>query len=217
MKIKWLGHACFLITSVSGLKVLTDPYEARFQSLISYAPVKESPDIVTISHEHGDHNYTGDLLGSPQIVKGLGRHLVDTIEITGVLSYHDRVAGRDHGSNTIFCFTVDDIRICHCGDLGHPLDDAALHSLGRVDLLLIPTGGPPVTLELKEARAIWQKLSPCVTIPMHFWNEKCSFPRYGVDDLLKLEPRGVRHGRSEVEFTADQLPESQLLILEPAL
>jgi len=59
MNVKWLGHACFLLTSVSGLKVLTDPYEASFQSLLSYDPVRESPDIVTISHDHGDHNYTG--------------------------------------------------------------------------------------------------------------------------------------------------------------
>lgn len=26
MKTKWLGHACFLISSTSGLRVITDPY-----------------------------------------------------------------------------------------------------------------------------------------------------------------------------------------------
>jgi len=217
MNVKWLGHACFLLTSVSGLKVLTDPYEASFQSLLSYDPVRESPDIVTISHDHGDHNYTGDLQGSPQILKGPGQHRVDTVEFTGIASYHDRVSGRERGSNTIFCFTLDDIQICHCGDLGHPLDDATSQSLGRVDLLLMPTGGPPATLELKEARSIWQKLRPCVTIPMHFRNEKCSFPKYGIEDLLKLERRAVRHAKSEVEFTAGRLPRGQLLILNPAL
>jgi len=217
MKVKWLGHACFLITSATGLKVLTDPYEASFRSIISYGAIKESPDIVTISHQHGDHNYTGDLLGSPQIVQGAGRQVVRAIEFIGILCYHDRVSGLERGSNTIFCFAVDGIRVCHCGDLGHPLDDATIQSLGHVNMLLVPTGGPPATLELSEAVNLWRKLKPNVIIPMHFRNEKCSFPKYGIDDLLRVESRVVRAATSEAEFTVDQLPESHVLILDPAL
>ena len=217
MKIKWLGHACFLITSAIGLKILTDPYEAGFHSIIGYGPVKESPDIVTISHQHGDHNYTGDLLGNPQIVQVAGRQVVGAIEFVGILCYHDRVSGRERGSNTIFCFTVDGIRVCHCGDLGHPLDRATIQSLGRVNVLLLPTGGPPTTLELTEAVTLWQKLKPNVIIPMHFRNEKCSFPKYSIDEMLRVEPRAVRAAASEAEFTAGELPRSQVLILEPAL
>ena len=83
MKVKWLGHACFLITSDSGLKIVTDPYEPGFRDIISYAPVKESPHIVTLSHQHGDHNYTDDLQGSPEIVPGAGKHYVKGIEFAG--------------------------------------------------------------------------------------------------------------------------------------
>ena len=61
MKVKWLGHACFLITAGSGLKIVTDPYEAGFRGIINYGPVRESADIVTTSHGHDDHNYTADL------------------------------------------------------------------------------------------------------------------------------------------------------------
>ncbi len=68
MKIKWLGHACFLITADNGLKIVSDAYEAGFRGIINYGSVKESPDIVTISHQRGDHNYTGDLQGSPEVV-----------------------------------------------------------------------------------------------------------------------------------------------------
>ena len=217
MKTKWLGHACFLITSESGLKIITDPYEAGFRGIINYGPVRESADIVTISHQHGDHNYTGDLEGSPEIVQGAGRHLVKGIEFVGIPCYHDRVSGQERGDNTIFCFTVDNIRVCHCGDLGHPLDDSALGFLGHVDVLLIPTGGPAATLELDEAVALWEKLKPGAIIPMHFRNQKCNFPKYGVEDLVKLEPRAIRAGKSEAEFTADQLPVGQILILDPAL
>lgn len=30
MKVKWLGHSCFLITADNGLKIVTDPYEVGF-------------------------------------------------------------------------------------------------------------------------------------------------------------------------------------------
>ncbi|MFC2006449.1 MBL fold metallo-hydrolase [Chloroflexota bacterium] len=217
MKIKWLGHACFLITANSGFKIVMDPYEAGFKDMINYGPVRESVDIVTISHQHGDHNYTGDLQGSPEVVQGAGTHQVKGIEFVGISCYHDSVSGQERGDNTIFCFTVDDIRLCHCGDLGHPLDDTTLKSLGRVDVLLISTGGPAATLELDEAIVLWEKLQPGVIIPMHFRNQKCNFPKYGVEDLVKLKPMAVQAGRSEVEFTAGQLPAGQILILDPAL
>lgn len=217
MKIKWLGHACFLITADSGLKIVTDPYEAGFRGIISYGPVRESPDVVTISHQHGDHNYTGDLQGSPEVVQGAGKRQVKGVEFEGIACYHDRVSGQQRGDNTIFCFTVDDIRVCHCGDLGHPLDDSTLHSLGHVDVLLIPTGGPAATLELDEAVALWEKLQPGVIIPMHFRNQKCNFPKNGVEDLVKLKPKAVQASRSEAEFIAGGLPTGQILILDPAL
>ncbi len=217
MEVKWLGHACFLITAGSGLKILTDPYEVSSRSIISYGPITESPDIVTISHQHSDHSYTGDLQGKPEVVQGPGRHQVKGIEFMGIPCYHDRVSGRERGDNTIFCFTVDDIRVCHCGDLGHPLHDNAVRSLGHVDVLLFPTGGPAATLELDEAAALWEKLQPGVIIPMHFRNQKCSFPKYGVEDLVKLKPRAVQVGTGKAEFTAGQLPAGQILILEPNL
>ncbi|MFC2065882.1 MBL fold metallo-hydrolase [Chloroflexota bacterium] len=217
MKVKWLGHACFLITTDSGIKIITDPYEAGYKGVIKHGPVRESPDIVTISHQHGDHNYTGDLQGNPEVVQGAGTHLIKGIELVGIACYHDRVSGRERGDNTIFCFTVDGFRVCHCGDLGHPLDDSTLHSLGHVDILIIPTGGPAATFELDEAIAMWEKLQPGVVIPMHFRNEKCSFPKYGVEDLIKLRPMAVQAGKSETEFTAGQLPAGQIIVLEPVL
>jgi L-ascorbate metabolism protein UlaG (beta-lactamase superfamily) len=157
------------------------------------------------------------LQGSPEIVQGAGTHLVKGIEFVGIPCYHDRVSGQERGDNTIFCFTVDDIKICHSGDLGHPLDDSIVSSFGHVDVLLIPTGGPAATLELDEAIALWEKLQPSMVIPMHFRNQKCDFPKYGVEDLMKLKPMAIQTGKSEIEVTAGQHPVGQILILEPAL
>ena len=84
-------------------------------------------------------------------------------------------------------------------------------------MLVIPTGGPAATLELDEAVVLWEKLQPGVIIPMHFRNQKCNFPKYGVEDLVKLKPMVVQAGESEAEFTAGQLPAGQILILAPTL
>ena len=215
MKIKWLGVACFLITNNRELKIITDPYLP--DPNIKHAPVTESPDIVTISHEHGDHNHTADLQGNPEIIRGVGKHTAKGIDFLGIGSYHDNVSGAQRGRNTIFCFTVDGIRICHCGDLGHLLDDKGLKAIGRVDVLLIPTGGPPPTIDLDEAMTLLDKMKPGVVIPMHFRSPKLTFPKCGVEDLLKLKPDAIQTGKGELEFTAGKIPAGQILILEPAL
>jgi len=210
MKIKWLGHSCFLITSESGLKILIDPFETG--RYLSYKPVTESPDIVTNSHLHPDHGFTA-LQGHPQIIRGPGRRQVKGIEIEGIGCYHDKVQGKERGENTVFCFNVDGMRICHCGDLGHTLDDAALKAVGKVDILMIPTGGPPPTLELKEAVELWQKLKPAVVIAMHFQNDKCALPVLTSDDLVRAVPETIRLGKTEVEYQKDNLPQSQTIII----
>ena len=215
MKIKWLGAACFLISSNKGLKIITDPYLS--DPNIKHAPVKEYADIVTVSHEHSDHNHTQDIQGKPEIIRGPGKHSVKGIEFTGIGSYHDNVSGTKRGLNTIFCFTVDGVRVCHCGDLGHMLDSNALKSIGHVDVLLFPTGGPPQTIDLDEAIMLWDKIKPGVIIPMHFRNTKLTFPHYDVKDLLKLKPQVVQTGKSEIEFIAGKVPSGQIMILEPAL
>ena len=69
MKVKWLGHASFLITSDTGVKIITDPYTPGGLGL-NYGEIKESADIVTVSHEHGDHNNVAAVKGNPQVVRG---------------------------------------------------------------------------------------------------------------------------------------------------
>jgi L-ascorbate metabolism protein UlaG (beta-lactamase superfamily) len=217
MKIKWLGVACFLITGNNGLKIIMDPYEIDPRGNIKHAPVLEYADIVTVSHEHGDHNHTADIKGNPVIVRGVGKQTVKGIEFRGIASFHDNVSGAQRGPNNIFCFTLDDIRVCHCADLGHALDDNTLKAIGHADVLIFPTGGPPQTIDLPEAVALWDKMKPGVVIPMHYRIPKLLFPKYGVEDLLVLRPDAVKTGKSEIELTAGKVPSGQIMIMEPAL
>jgi L-ascorbate metabolism protein UlaG (beta-lactamase superfamily) len=194
-----------------------DPYEIDPRGRIKHALYTGDADIVTVSHEHGDHNHTSDITGNPVIVRGNGKHVVKGIEFRGIASFHDNAGGAVRGPNTIFCCTIDGVRICHCADLGHTLDDAALKEIGPVDVLIFPTGGPPQTIDLEGAVAVWDKMKPKVVLPMHFLCDKLLFPKVSAADLIKLRPDAVMTGTSEVEFTAGKIPEGKVLILEPAL
>ena len=68
MKVKWLGHASMLMTSSEGLRIITDPYTSGVLGL-NYAPINEEADIVTVSHDHPDHNNVVSVGGIPEVVE----------------------------------------------------------------------------------------------------------------------------------------------------
>jgi L-ascorbate metabolism protein UlaG (beta-lactamase superfamily) len=85
MKIKWLGHASFMITAETGTKIITDPYVTT--EILNYGEIKESADIVTVSHEHTDHNNVAAVKGNPEVVRGTAK--AKGIEFKGIPTYHD--------------------------------------------------------------------------------------------------------------------------------
>lgn len=218
MKIKWYGHAAFLITSDQGVKIITDPYESgAYGDQLSYGQIKDRADIVLTSHDHADHNDTKSLPGSPEIVKGSGSKTVKGISIKGISTYHDTSKGSERGANTIFTFSVDEMKICHLGDLGHILSEKELAEIGTVDILLIPVGGY-YTIDPTEATRVAEQIKPKVLIPMHFKTKKCGFPIAPVEDFLKGKPNPKRLKNSEVAFEKTTLPQqTEIVVLEHAL
>jgi L-ascorbate metabolism protein UlaG (beta-lactamase superfamily) len=218
MKIKWYGHAAFLITSNQGVRIITDPYESgAYGGQLAYGKIKDEADIVLTSHDHADHNDTGSLPGSPEIIKGGGTKTAKGISFKGIASYHDPSKGSERGANTIFTFSVDTIRVCHLGDLGHSLSDKELAEIGPVDILFIPVGGY-FTIDSKEASQVGEKVKPKVLIPMHFKTDKCGFPIAPVEDFLKGKKNIRRPKASEVTFDQASLPSKmEIVVLDHAL
>jgi L-ascorbate metabolism protein UlaG (beta-lactamase superfamily) len=215
MKVKWLGHSSFLITSDKGVKIITDPYKSG--GPLKYGDVKGPADVVTISHEHGDHNYTALIEGNPQIIRGEKPVEVKGIKFNGIATFHDDNKGNDRGTNTIFCFEVDGVRVCHLGDLGHNLSNQEVNQIGKVDILLTPMAGF-FTINAEVATQVSNKLKPAVIIPMHFKNERCGFPVSTVDDFLKGKGNVTIMDSSEIEFKAGKLPAvAKIIVLKPAL
>jgi L-ascorbate metabolism protein UlaG (beta-lactamase superfamily) len=218
MKVKWYGHAAFLITTDQGIKIITDPYEpGAFGGGIAYGPIPDQADIVLVSHDHADHNYVQGIKGKPQVVKGTGSHKVKNLEFKGIAAYHDGRKGSERGQNTIFCFSVDGVNVCHLGDLGHVLSDAETKQIGPVDLLLMPVGGV-YTIDPAQATQTAQKLSPKIVIPMHYKTPHCGFPLAQVEDFTSGKA-GVKTARGdEVEIKKEKLPQiPEIIVLHPAL
>lgn len=215
MKVKWLGHASFLITSDKGVKIITDPYKTG--GPLSYSEIKETADVVTVSHEHGDHNNVASVGGKPQVYKGPAPAEIKGVKFSGLATYHDENKGRDRGNNMIVCMDVDGFKVCHLGDLGHRLVDREIAQIGKVDVLMIPVGGF-FTITANVATEVSSQLKPKVIIPMHFKNERCAYPITGVDDFLKDKKNVTMETGTEVEFKAGKLPAAtQIVVLKPAL
>ena len=215
MKLKWLGHSCFLITSETGLRIMTDPYS--IVGGIYYSPVNESADIVTVSHDHLDHNNIAAVQGKPETITGSGTKTAKGIQFRGIASHHDEAKGKERGANTIFCLTVDGIRLCHLGDLGHELSREEIAQIGNVDVLLIPIGGS-FTIDAKVATKVGDDLKPKVIVPMHYKTPKCDFPITGVGDFLAGKKNVKKLNSSDIEFKADKLPQAtEIIVLQPAL
>ena len=215
MKIKWLGHACFLITSRDGLRVITDPYAVG--GGINYSPIKETADVVVVSHDHGDHSNVSTVQGKPEVVKGSGTKTARGIQFKGIASYHDDSQGTQRGLNTVFCFAIDNMKLCHLGDLGHVLDPEQVNEIGAVDILFAPVGGF-FTIDASVASRVCDQLKPKVVIPMHFKTPKCDYPIAGVEDFLGGKKDVRRVGNSEADFERERIPAAtEIVLLQPAL
>ena len=214
MKVKWLGHASFLISSDAGIKIITDPYPQG--SGLSYTPVKETVDIVTVSHDHFDHNCVSSLPGQPEVITGSGAKNVKGIQFKGIATHHDESQGKERGNNTIFCFSVDGVKLCHLGDLGHRLDKTQINEIGEADILFIPIGGF-YTIDSKMAGMVMDDLKPAVAIPMHCKTAKCNWPLNTIEDFMSGKNNVNKTNSSEIEFQTGKLPQpTEIVILEPA-
>jgi L-ascorbate metabolism protein UlaG (beta-lactamase superfamily) len=162
MEISWFGHSCFLLRG-KNVTLITDPFSPQ----LGYSLGKISAPIVTISHDHPGHNYASGVGGNPHILRGPGEYEISDVLITGVASYHDNKRGQEHGRNTIYVIHMDDLVICHLGDLGHILQEEQLEEVADADVLLIPIGGQN-TINAAQAAEVISQVEPHIIIPMHY-------------------------------------------------
>lgn len=167
MYLSYLGHSCFKLqdkVGADGVVVVTDPFDPE---MVGFKMPSFEADIVTISHDHKDHNNLKALRKNPFVVRAAGEYEVGGVFIEGIDSYHDSKEGAEYGDNIIYRLEVDDISITHLGDLGTTLDTKQLEKLEGTDILLVPVGGL-YTLDAAKAVEVINQIEPRIVIPMHY-------------------------------------------------
>lgn len=163
MDIRLIGHSSFKLVG-KNVTVVTDPYDPQYVKL---ANIQSEADIVTISHDHADHNAVSQIKGNPLIIRGPGEYESKGASIIGIATYHDANIGADRGKNTIYHMTIDDISVLHLGDLGHKLADSDLEQIPDADVLFVPVGGF-FTIDASVAVDVVAQIDPKIVIPMHY-------------------------------------------------
>ena len=178
--LTWYGQSCFLLQTKAGTKVVMDPIPGA----IGYTPPTDlKADVVTVSHEHADHNNVALVAGAgkdgapPKLLRGLtedkkdwvkNKEKVKDVQIRSVGVYHDGEQGKQRGLNSVFVFETGGLKIAHLGDLGHLLTDDQLKEIGPVDVVLIPVGGF-FTIDAAQATKVVEQLKPrTIVVPMHY-------------------------------------------------
>jgi L-ascorbate metabolism protein UlaG (beta-lactamase superfamily) len=186
MDIKYLGHSSFFIKGRQA-KLVTDPFSPK---MLEVKFPKTEADIVTISHQHEDHNQVKMVDGNPLVIDWPGQYEKKGMRIFGYRSFHDNKEGGERGENILYKIE-DDLSVLHCGDIGVVPDEKFLDEIGDVDILMVPVGGV-YTIDAGQAITLIKRVEPAIVIPMHY--------RYGaLKELAGVEEFLKKIGAEKIE------------------
>ena len=211
MEITWLGHSCFRLRGREAA-VVTDPCAKS----TGYSVGRLAADIVTVSHDHPGHNNVAAVTGSPRVVQGPGEFEIAGVLIMGIRTYHDEEKGERLGKNIAYVLEVDDLRVCHLGDLGHVPTPEQVEELSGVDILLAPVGGNNTIAAAAAAETV-SLLEPKLVLPMHYQTPAAKAQLDPLDRFLKEmgAPSALEERQAKLSITKSTLPhETKVLVLD---
>jgi L-ascorbate metabolism protein UlaG (beta-lactamase superfamily) len=221
VKITWLGHAAFLLEADK--KVLIDPFISS-NPVAPCSPEELTPDIIAVTHGHGDHlgdtieigARTGCRIFSIHEVanyiksKGVfaegmnmgGTVNVEEITLTMTQALHSSsidAAGFsfDGGSPAGFIIGIGGHTIYHAGDTGVFGDMQLIGELYNPEIALLPIGDR-FTMGINEALKAVELIRPQIVVPMH----------YNTFDVIKQNPVVFKH-------LVEAKTEAKVLIMKP--
>ncbi len=163
MDITFLGHSSFRLKGKTAT-VVTDPFDPE---VVGLKFPKVAADIVTVSHQHEDHNQADLVKDVKRLVSGPGEYEIMGVSIIGIPTFHDEKKGAKRGKNTIYVYEMDGLRLVYLGELGHKLHEKILEKIGDIDILMVPVGGE-YTIGPTEAVEVARAIEPKIVIPMHY-------------------------------------------------
>jgi len=207
MDIKWLGHSCFQIRSRTAT-IVTDPFSPDY----GYSLGEPTSRIVTMSHGHAGHSYIQGVGGDTKSLRAPGEYEISGVLIVWVSTFHDNEKGAARGKNTVFVMDVDEVSVCHVGDLGHVLSTDHVEAIGNVDVLMVTVGGVS-TIDAAAAAEVVRQLEPKVILPMHYKTDVLDRGLAPVEDFLK--EMGLKDVVSQPKLTVTRanLPQTPQVFL----
>ena len=182
VKLKWLGHAAWLI-EFKNVKVVIDPFLNGNPTASMKPEDLTNIDYVMVTHNHQDH--VGD---SFNIAKQNGSKFVAMYDTAAIAQQSgvQNIIGMNKGSmrnlgnievaltNAIhsgnesgIVLRADNVTIYHAGDTALFKDMELVNKLYKPDIALLPIGGF-FTMGPNEAVEAVKMIAPKVTIPMHY-------------------------------------------------
>lgn len=209
MKLTWIGHSCFRMEARDGTVVITDPYDGSVG--IEQVPLRA--DLITMSHEHHDHNCMEQIAGTPVIARGLEPAQVGSVGTRALGSYHDDARGAKRGQNAIRIFDIDGMKVVHMGDQGCMPSAEILREIAGADVMLIPAGGF-YTVDAAQAKEIIDAARPRCVVPMHVKTKHCGYPIASIRPFLEL--MGIKDAlpRREADLLPGRVPDG-VLVMQP--
>jgi L-ascorbate metabolism protein UlaG (beta-lactamase superfamily) len=212
MRVEWFGQSAFHLVGEEQ-SIAIDPFGdmsalSRDRGIQWDYPAISGlePDLLLVTHEHGDHYAVEVIDGEPQTLRSTAGPLQSPIgDVLAIASEHDDKAGTERGPNTIFVFTLDGVRVCHMGDFGQSgLREEQAAAIGEIDLLFVPVGGG-FTIGAEQAALIVERLTPRWVVPMHYRTPRIGFLETADAFLEKADAVERLQGS---EFDTDRLPQS---------
>ena len=209
MEIVWLGHSCFRIRGKEAT-IVTDP----FDKTLGYPLRKPTASIVTVSHNHPQHCFIDGVGGDPRIVRRPGEYDITNVFINGIATYHDNEKGAVRGKNTTFFMEIDEVKVCHLGDIGHVPTSEQIEQMSGVDILMVPVGGFS-TINAAAAAETIGLLEPKLVIPMHYKTEVVKMELEPLEHFIKVMGLKEVVSQPKLNVTKSTLPpETKVLVLD---
>jgi L-ascorbate metabolism protein UlaG (beta-lactamase superfamily) len=212
MEITWYGHACFRLKD-RATTVVTDPYDRTLGLPLPHPKA----DIVTISHNTPHHNHIEGVKGEFKVIDGPGEYEIGGVFITGIHLATPKKDGNNDvvTQNNIYVIYIEDIAVCHLGDLNHVPTQNQVEDLGSIEVLMVPVGGQNA-LSAAQAAEVISLIEPYIVIPMHYHLPELAIKLDPIDKFLKEMGLTKADTVDTLKLTKASLPEETQIVLMEA-
>ena len=218
VKMEYVAHACFVIESPQGVRILIDPYNTN-RWLGYHFPDQIRADAVLVSHPHYDHDANYHVSLQIPAFRQPGRFSIGDVKVQGLIGKHADQYGEDFKNiNIIWVLQVDGKTFAHLGDNG-PLSDRLVQDLKRADVLMVPIDSNFHILKEAEIDSIVASVKPRFLVPMHYKIPELNATMKAlgpIDPWLEGRSNVIRLDENHYRFGARPDESMQILVFRPS-